>query len=76
MIHGLAGLAAFCGLIPITNQGSTWFDLAYLTLFSLGVLTAMTVFGGLFVVFFRQLNLKAFRMAVAIRVLSLLATSY
>lgn len=69
MIHGLAGSAALLALIPLANQGSTWFGLAYLTIFSLGVLTSMTIFGGLFGIFFRKLNQGAFRVAIVFRVL-------
>jgi sulfite exporter TauE/SafE len=69
MFHGLAGSAVLLALIPITNQDSAWSGLAYLTVFSLGVLTSMTAFGGLYGIFFSQLNQKAFRMATAFRVL-------
>jgi len=69
MFHGLAGSAVLLALIPIANQGSAWSGLAHLTVFSLGVLTSMTAFGGMYGIFFSQLNQKAFRMATAFRVL-------
>ncbi len=56
MIHRLAGSAALLALIPVANQGSTWFGMAYIMDFSLGVLTSMTIFGSLFGVFFRKLT--------------------
>jgi len=69
MFHGLAGSAVLLALIPIANQDSAWSGLAYLTVFSLGVLTSMTAFGGLYGIFFSQLNQKAFRLATAFRIL-------
>ena len=47
VLHGTAGSAPLLALIPITQLHSLWLGLLYMLLFSLGVLLAMLVFGGL-----------------------------
>ncbi len=47
MLHGTAGSAPLLVLIPIASLGSPWLALLYLLVFSLGVLLAMSLFGGL-----------------------------
>ena len=46
ILHGTAGSAPLLALIPLTQYASPWEGLAYLTLFALGVLLAMLLFGG------------------------------
>lgn len=43
--HGLAGSAPILAIIPALETENAWIGLAYVTLFSLGVLTTMLVFG-------------------------------
>ncbi len=43
--HGLAGSAPILAIIPALETENAWIGLAYVALFSLGVLTAMLVFG-------------------------------
>lgn len=43
--HGLAGSAPILAIIPALETDHAWIGLAYVALFSLGVLTAMLVFG-------------------------------
>lgn len=50
--HGLAGSAPVLALIPSMETASAWIGLGYVGLFSLGVLSAMLVFG----LFFGQLQ--------------------
>ena len=48
VLHGTAGSAPLLALIPLTSLGhSPWLGMTYLALFSLGVLLAMFLFGGL-----------------------------
>ena len=47
LLHGTAGSAPLLVLIPIASLGSPWLALLYLLVFSLGVLLAMSLFGGL-----------------------------
>ncbi|HKK13287.1 MAG TPA: sulfite exporter TauE/SafE family protein [Gammaproteobacteria bacterium] len=47
LLHGTAGSAPLLALIPLAKMGSPWVGLAYLLVFSLGVLSSMLVFGGL-----------------------------
>ena len=44
-LHGVAGTAPVLALIPIAKLGSVWLGIAYLLLFSLGVLLTMLLFG-------------------------------
>jgi cytochrome c biogenesis protein CcdA len=47
MLHGLAGSAPLLALIPIAMSEQPIYGFIYLLIFSLGVLTAMLLFGGL-----------------------------
>lgn len=46
VLHGMAGSAPLLALIPLSRVGSPWVAVAYLLVFSLGVLMAMLLFGG------------------------------
>ncbi len=46
VLHGAAGSAPLLALIPVATMDSPWTGMAYLLLFSLGVLISMFVFGG------------------------------
>lgn len=71
LLHGTAGSAPLLALIPLTQYTSPWRGLAYLTLFALGVLLAMLLFGGVLSGAIRWLKrfgdktLYGFRMLVA-----------
>ncbi len=54
-LHGAAGSAPLLALIPIATQQTPAWGLAYLLLFSLGVLASMLVFGGLLSALFARL---------------------
>jgi sulfite exporter TauE/SafE len=45
IVHGLAGSAPVLAIIPALETNKAWFGLAYVGLFSLGVLTTMLIFG-------------------------------
>lgn len=45
IVHGLAGSAPILALIPATSNANPWIGLSYAALFSLGVLSAMMIFG-------------------------------
>ncbi len=45
MLHGLAGSAPVLALIPALNQGHLFFAVAYLVLFSVGMMLSMIAFG-------------------------------
>jgi nickel/cobalt exporter len=45
IVHGLAGSAPVLAIIPALETNNAWLGLAYVSLFSLGVLTTMLVFG-------------------------------
>jgi cytochrome c biogenesis protein CcdA len=48
VLHGTAGSAPLLALVPLAGLGnSPWLGMAYLALFSFGVLLAMVFFGGL-----------------------------
>ncbi len=46
VVHGAAGSAPILALIPLSQLGSAWIALAYLSVFGIGVLVAMVAFGG------------------------------
>jgi len=45
-LHGAAGSAPLLAILPISTQHDPWLGMAYLLMFSLGVLMAMLGFGG------------------------------
>lgn len=45
-LHGLAGSAPLLALLPLASAGAPWVGLAYIGCFSVGVLVAMLLFGG------------------------------
>lgn len=45
LLHGFAGSAPALALVPVVAQGNLWSAIAYLSLFSVGVMLAMLVFG-------------------------------
>lgn len=45
VLHGLAGAAPLMALLPSVQAGSAWIGLAYLAVFSVGVLVSMAGFG-------------------------------
>ena len=53
VLHGAAGSAPLLALIPVATMNSPWTGMAYLVLFSLGVLASMFLFGGLVGVLFQ-----------------------
>jgi ABC-type nickel/cobalt efflux system permease component RcnA len=46
VLHGTAGSAPLLALIPLTQIGSPWLGIGYLTVFAVGVLLSMVLFGG------------------------------
>jgi len=56
ILHGAAGSAPLLVLISLANTGSTLSGLFYILLFSLGVLCAMLMFGGLLTSTYRYLT--------------------
>ncbi len=72
LIHGLAGSAPLLALLPITQQGArhgAWFGLAWLLLFSAGVLIAMLAFGGVLGMVTAQLARRSERALTGLRAL-------
>lgn len=55
MVHGLAGSAPLLAVIPIVQLESAWLAVLYVLLFSIGVISAMLVFGGAIGILFKQL---------------------
>ena len=53
-LHGMAGSAPLLLLLPLGQMSSPWYGMAYLILFSLGVIVAMLLFGGVLGVLFTQ----------------------
>jgi nickel/cobalt exporter len=45
ILHGFAGSAPALALVPVVAHGNVWSALAYLALFSIGVMLAMLLFG-------------------------------
>jgi hypothetical protein len=45
IMHGLAGSAPALALVPVVAQGELLVAIFYLTLFSIGVMLAMLIFG-------------------------------
>ena len=73
ILHGTAGSAPLLAILPLTRlEGSPWLGMGYLLIFSLGVLTAMILFGGLLGQAFNWLKtwgnqtVRIFRGAIAI----------
>jgi len=65
MLHGLAGSAPLLAIIPITITQSAFYGFLYLIIFSLGVVLAMLLFGGLLGYFSKMIvryNEKIFRL--------------
>jgi cytochrome c biogenesis protein CcdA len=56
LLHGTAGSAPLLALLPLAQTGSPWLGLGYIVLFSIGVLVAMIVFGGLLGLLFEYLQ--------------------
>lgn len=54
ILHGAAGSAGLLGVVPAVAGGSVGLGLAYLSAFAVGVLVAMSVFGGLLGVVFER----------------------
>ena len=46
LLHGTAGSAPLLALLPLAQIPSPWLGVAYLALFTLGVLLSMLLFGG------------------------------
>lgn len=67
VIHGTAGSAPLMALIPLSAVKSPVFALLYLAAFSLAVLVAMLLFGGLLGGLFTQLNRYSERMINRLR---------
>ena len=55
-LHGTAGSAPLLALIPVAQSASPWWGMAYLLLFSIGVLMAMLLCGGALGLVFQRLN--------------------
>jgi sulfite exporter TauE/SafE len=68
LIHGLAGSAPLLALLPIAQHGA-WFGLAWLLLFSAGVLLAMLAFGGVLGLVTSQLARRSERALTGLRAL-------
>ena len=47
LLHGVAGSAPLLALLPLSNMASPAAGMAYLLVFSIGVLTSMVIFGSL-----------------------------
>jgi hypothetical protein len=56
LLHGVAGSAPVIALVPLARLSSPLGGLAYLLVFSAGVLASMILFGGLLGVFFDRLT--------------------
>ena len=69
VMHGFAGSAPALALVPVVAHGNLWSALAYLLLFSLGVMLAMLTFGLGFGVTQRYLNQQSVRMMNRMRYL-------
>jgi sulfite exporter TauE/SafE len=71
-LHGTSGSATLLALLPMTQLHSAWLGMAYLLFFSLGVLLAMLVFGGVLGGLFRTLGqrylhaLSVLRLCIAV----------
>ena len=71
LLHGTAGSAPLLALIPLTHLASPWLGMAYLCLFTLGVLASMVLFGGVLSGAIRRLQcfgqtfINGFRMIIA-----------
>jgi nickel/cobalt transporter (NicO) family protein len=68
-LHGTSGSAALLALLPITQLPTPWLGMAYLLCFSLGVLVAMLIFGGILGTVFRRLGQRYFKLLAVLRVL-------
>lgn len=69
LLHGTAGSAPLLVLIPMAKLDSAWIGLAYLLLFSLGVLLAMLFFGGVLGKIYQSLSKWGNRAVHILRVL-------
>lgn len=70
MLHGLAGSAPLLAIIPITMVKTPWLGFVYLLVFSLGVLLAMILFGGLLGLVLNTVAKLAERLLVWLRALT------
>jgi len=73
-LHGLAGSAPLLALIPVAVNQQPLTGMLYLLLFSLGVIVAMLLFGGLLSVVTRYLARFSQRLLVGLRYLVSLST--
>ncbi len=60
-LHGTAGSAPLLALIPVAQSASPWWGLAYLLLFSAGVLVSMLLCGGVLGLVFERLSSRGQR---------------
>ncbi len=67
-LHGTSGSAAVLALLPITQLPTPWLGMAYLVCFSLGVLLAMMLFGGVVGSVFQRLGQRYIKFLVVLRV--------
>ena len=67
-LHGTSGSAALLALLPITQLTSPWQAMGYLLCFSLGVLLAMLVFGGILGGLFHYLGKKYLQSLYILRI--------
>lgn len=70
MVHGLAGSAPMLAIIPITQLDSVWKSIAYIALFSIGVIIAMLAFGGVMGVMFSKLTRYSHKVVLVIQSLT------
>jgi len=56
VLHGAAGSAPLLALIPVAQSESPWWGMAYLLLFSVGVLVSMLLCGGVLGLVFERLS--------------------
>ena len=73
-LHGFAGSAPLLALIPVAVNQQPLTGMLYLLLFSLGVITAMLLFGGLLSIVTRYLAQLSHRLLIGLRILISLAT--
>lgn len=69
VLHGMAGSAPLLALIPLSRLGSPWVAALYLLVFSLGVLVAMLLFGGVLGGVFGLLSRWGTRLVYSLRLL-------
>lgn len=74
LLHGTAGSAPLLAILPVSTMSSPWMGFSYLLLFSLGVVCAMLLFGGVLAKFFGVMQKRGNQVIRTVRLVIAMAS--